>query len=176
MWRLDVYYLHRHGMLTPGHASSLHWNRNGERVASIGMWAEAGRIVLKYRSRPRGAEEWQDMEYPVALDWTACNFGGQRPWFLCPRCGRRVAVLYGGTIYACRHCHNLAYESQREAVHHRLLNRAHKLRDRLGGDGWWSKPKGMHQKTFDRLFAEYQYYEEASNVAFCRRAKKILGW
>jgi hypothetical protein len=32
----------------------------------------------------------------VPLTYTPSNFGGRRPWFVCPspRCGRRVAILY----------------------------------------------------------------------------------
>ena len=77
MWRLTIFYLHKRGLLTPGRSSSLTWSRNGEPVASIGMWAEADHIVLKYRTRPRGGK-WEDKEYPVFLDWTACHLGGQR--------------------------------------------------------------------------------------------------
>jgi hypothetical protein len=165
MWRLDVYYLHRNGMLAPGRASTLNWNRNGERIASIGMLAETGRIILKYRTRPPGGE-WEDKEYPVALEWTACHLGGQRPWFLCPCCGRRVAVLYGGSVYACRHCHNLAYTCQREAVHSRLLSRALKIRGRLGWESdHGQKPKGMHQRTFERLAWEHDRFNAASWMA-----------
>ena len=131
-------------------------------------------VTLKYRTRPRGGE-WEDKEYPVGLEWTPCHYGGHRPWFLCPCCRRRVAILFGGSIYACRHCHNLAYDSQREMVHTRLQSRAHKLRARLGGDCWWHRPKGMHQRTYKKLLAEYQHYEEAADVAFYGRAKKILG-
>jgi hypothetical protein len=37
-------------------------------------------------------------------------------WFICPAvgCGRCVAILYGGGIFACRHCYRLAYASSRE--------------------------------------------------------------
>ena len=72
------------------------------------------------------------------------------------RCGRRVAVLYGGGVYACRHCHNLAYRTQREQAYDRASSKADKIRKRLGweagilnGDG--GKPKGMHWETFHRL-------------------------
>ena len=36
--------------------------------------------------------------------------------FICPAagCGRRVAILYRGGIFACRHCYRLAYASSRE--------------------------------------------------------------
>jgi hypothetical protein len=50
------------------------------------------------------------MEYPVRLEWTGCNLGGRRAWFLCPAqgYGRRVAILFRGSIFACRHCHKTA--------------------------------------------------------------------
>jgi hypothetical protein len=53
----------------------------------------------------------------VPLSWTACNLGGQRPWFFCPGagCGRRVVILYApGCYFLCRPCYDLSYESQRE--------------------------------------------------------------
>ena len=103
------------------------------------------------------------MHEPVSLDWTACNFGGERPWFICPdvRCGRRVAVLYGpGRYFLCRHCYDLVYESQRENEMHRALRRAQTIRERLGGSANMTKPfperpKGMHWKTYERLWWEY---------------------
>ena len=55
------------------------------------------------------------------MEWTPCNFGVERPWFVCPgvvngvACGRRVAILYGPGKYSlCWHCYDLRYESQRE--------------------------------------------------------------
>ena len=37
---------------------------------------------------------------------TPCNLGNWRAWFICSVVGhgRRVAILYGGGIFACRHC------------------------------------------------------------------------
>ncbi len=55
----------------------------------------------------------------IGLEWTPCNYGGSRPWFMCPGegCGRRVAILYGPTLpLLCRLCRNLVYESQRRAT------------------------------------------------------------
>ncbi len=51
----------------------------------------------------------------IRLAWTPCNYGGSRPWFLCPGegCGRRVAILYGPTLpLLCRLCRGLRYASQ----------------------------------------------------------------
>jgi len=56
-------------------------------VSSIGLLAEHGRVVLKYRYRRRGGlgDEWEEVEQPVYLTWTPCNLGGKRPWFVSAR-------------------------------------------------------------------------------------------
>ena len=51
------------------------------------------------------------------LTTTTPRFGGLRYWFLCPRCGRRAGKLYHVERWACRRCHNLAYQSQRHSRH-----------------------------------------------------------
>lgn len=45
-----------------------------------------------------------------------CHLGGARRWFLCStgRCARRVGILYGGKVFARRHCRGTAYLSQAE--------------------------------------------------------------
>ncbi len=70
--------------------------RDEETLASIFIRTEADKVTLSYRHQ-RAGSDWQPMEYAVQLDWTACTYGGARPWFLCPAesCGRRVAKLYG---------------------------------------------------------------------------------
>lgn len=155
---LDVRYLQRNGYLRPGTASSQRWSRRGEQLASINLSAWDGHVTLSYRTRDRGSEEWEQKEYPVSLEWTRCNYGGERAWFRCPalRCGRRVAILYGGSIFACRRCHNLAYDSQSETRHGRMLLKAQAIREKLGGtpciaDEFPQKPKGMHWLTYHRL-------------------------
>jgi hypothetical protein len=50
----------------------------------------------------------------VGLDQTRCTLGGSRPWFVCPGCGTRRAVLFCiGGVFRCRVCHDLAYRSTR---------------------------------------------------------------
>src|SRR5215207_7192048 len=101
------------------------------------------RVILTYRHRSGPSGEREDVQEPVPLTWTACNFGGQRAWFVCPRagCGRRVAVLYGpGSYFLCRHCYDLVYESQRENGMYRALHKAQSIRERLGGSASMMKP------------------------------------
>ena len=175
MRALDIRRLQRDGLLTPGRTFGWNWLRNGEEVASIQTRTEVDRVILNYRSRSNGGE-WQAMEYPVTLEWTPCNLGGRRAWFLCPArgCGRRVAILFGGSIFACRHCHKLAYECQRETDDDRAMRRADTIRRRLGwGAGIANpeggKPKGMHWRTFERLKAEHDAFANASWAGMAER-------
>jgi len=99
----------------------------------------------------------------VRIVRTPCHLGGSRPWFICPAlgCGRSVAVLYGGAIFACRHCYRLAYASTRESAGDRATRRADRLRERLGWEpgilnGEGGKPKWMRRRTFERLSATHE--------------------
>jgi hypothetical protein len=175
MLALDIRRLQRDGLLMPGRAFVWQWTRNGDEVASILIRTEADRVILNYRSRSNGGE-WQPMEYPVTLEWTGLHFGGRRAWFLCPArgCGRRVAILFGGPIFACRHCHNLAYQCQRETDADRALRRADAIRRRLGWEAGIAnpaggKPKGMHWRTFERLKSEHDAFVNASWAAMAER-------
>jgi hypothetical protein len=87
-------------------------------VASLGYTATGDAIRLYYKIHWRDREPEQ-INYQVPVVWTPCNFGGERPWFVCPgsRCGgRRVTKLYlppgGARYYLCRHCHDLTYHSR----------------------------------------------------------------
>jgi hypothetical protein len=103
------------------------------------------------------------VEQRVAVVWTPCRFGGDRPWFVCSvasnrvYCGRRVIKLYGaGRLFACRHCYRLGYTSQQESAHQRGLWKSQKIRMRLGGnpsmlDEFPGKPKGAC--TGERMIA-----------------------
>jgi hypothetical protein len=172
---IDVNRLHREGCLQPGWWGGWQWTRDGEKVASIDMRAEERRLLLLYRYRSWGSDDWEEIEEPVSLEWTTCHFGGARPWFVCPgmvngvACRRRVGKLYGaGRYFLCRHCDRLGYQSQREQRHDRVVRRVDKIRMRLGGDpGMWTpfpeKPKGMHWRSYDRLRERAATAEEAAN-------------
>lgn len=50
----------------------------------------------------------------IPLRATTPNYGGIRWWFLCPRCSRRVSLLYKPSNlqwFLCRYCYELTYES-----------------------------------------------------------------
>jgi hypothetical protein len=94
----------------------------------------------------------------VSVTWSDRNFDGRQPYFLCPEshCGKRVSILYlTENKLACRTCSQLAYESQHETKHLRLMRRASKLRKKLGAPTRLlapipAKPKRMHHETYEQ--------------------------
>lgn len=100
----------------------------GENKSSIG-WTivmnkenEQDYIRLFYTFTDYRTGEKGEMDFKVPLVATSCNYGGVRYWFLCPLakngqpCGRRIGVLYRiGKYFGCRHCGEIAYNSQRQS-------------------------------------------------------------
>ena len=151
---LDVRRLQREGVLTDNWVTWT-WSRQGRPVASVGIRTEEGCVLLRYRNRIER----------IVLESTPCHLGSHRVWWQCPAagCGRRSAVLYAGSTFACRRCHQLVYASQRESEANRVMRRADKIRRRLGwipgianADG--SKPRAMHWRTFERFRAEHEAF------------------
>ena len=123
----------------------------------------AGEILwLRYSLESLGRHpDKKEVEVNVRLAFTPCNFGGERPWFLCPNllCPRqRVAKLYfGASGFLCRNCYQLTYPSQQGGPEDRALRQLHKINTRLGmADGLPDsalpqRPKRMRKKTYALL-------------------------
>src|SRR5262245_54889772 len=62
-------------------------------------------------------------DFQIKIQRTWCNYGGTRPWFLCPKCGDRRAVLYdvNASEFGCRRCLDLHYTSDKEDKFDRLM-------------------------------------------------------
>lgn len=157
---IDVRQWHKARTLAISREFIWQWSLGEKEIASIRVNTAPDRITLSYQTRNHGHS--QKHHYPVQLEWTDCHLGGRRPWFLCPAkgCGRRVAILYEGGVFACRHCHDLRYTSQREHGYDRAARRAGWVRKKLGWapgilNGAEGKPKGMHWQTYYRLCVQY---------------------
>ncbi len=154
---LDVRLLGREGLLRPTGWMTLTWKAGNQATASMRIRGGRDQVHLRYRHQPFGGA-WKEESYGIRLAYTPCHLGGDRAWFLCPAagCGRRVAVLFGGVVFACRHCYRIAYPSTREDAWDRVTRRADVIRARLGWtpgilNGMGPKPKWMRWRTFERL-------------------------
>jgi len=173
---IDVRQLSRKGYLVQGLRYSWKWN-NGSNIV---IETKPGAIELFY-SISRNEKPREDVHITVPLSWSSCNYGGERPWFICPGkgCGRRVAKLYmGGKYFLCRHCYDLVYLSQRQAKAFRLLDKAQKICRRLGANNCddlfgTPKPKGMHWRTYEKLVDEAQEVELESLYAISQKLNDI---
>lgn len=113
----------------------------------------------------------------IALEWTSCNFGSERPWWKCPVCDRRSGILYtsGSDRWACRRCHGLNYTSQRlsGSPHLQRWGRIRRFQIKFSLPGDWDplrhshilpkRPKGMHYRRFQREVQVFWKLEEDFN-------------
>jgi hypothetical protein len=171
--KIDIRWFSRKGFLHQGIVLNFSRACQRDKCDLIGLRVETDRLVLIYRNRQNGGQ-WEQIKDEIFFTWTSCNYGGHRQWFLCPGCNIRVAILYGGKYYRCRHCSNLTYSSQQESKSDRLMRKARKIRARLGASNNLSeplmfKPKNMHQKTFDRLRKEADDANYRSLIIMGRR-------
>jgi hypothetical protein len=142
---------------------------------------QADTIILAYRPQV-GRGDWQSVHHTITLAWTPCHYGSRRPWFLCPGCGRRVAVLcLGEQGFRCRHCARLPYGSQRETPLDRRYRKVRKIRQRLGASAnlrepirLCDKPKGMHWRTWERLGAEEERVYKAITAYTTAKLRRFL--
>ena len=163
--RVDIRWLKRRRYLIPGAIGSISWSRGYEQTWSVNFRVEHNQLVLSYRHKADDGE-WEPVEQVIWFDRTLCNYGGHRLWFWCPHCRRRVAILYATSkFFLCRHCYGLAYTSQQLSPSDRLMAKARKIRQRMGGSDDLSerfpdKPKGMHWRTYWKLHGKAEQAEE----------------
>ena len=167
MHALDIRKIARVGLFRTGGSFTFQWTRGSTVMASIGGIVDSANSVTLHYCMRRPDGEWQDMRYPVTVEWTACHYGSTRPWWNCPCCAKRVAVLWGGSTYACRQCQKINYESTRTTDSNKPFDRADKLRKRLGwvpgiARGIGERPKGMHLTTYYRLAHKYTVHAQAT--------------
>lgn len=178
--------------LTPGTRGTYRWYRGGEESGDI-VWettrhADHGVMLrLKFTVTDRRTGEERDYDYPVPIEFTECNFGGERPWFRCPgvvdgeECNRRVGKLYcppGRDLFLCRHCYDLGYTTSRTSGDEmkQAELRFRKAHAKINGErkhpGQYflppKRPKGMHWSTYGDLCEElrdaYREWEEANHA------------
>ena len=168
--RLDVRRCHREGVLHAGRSGTWKWSDavTGERKSTIGYRGGDGFLHLDY------SIDGKPCSQRIALDTTGCNYGGTRPWFVCPVRGERVAVLFlRAGRFACRHCQRIAYASQSDDAMGRAWRKEATIEAKLGPN--WTRPKGMHRATRERLLAVIWDCEERRDVALAQFLGVMMG-
>jgi hypothetical protein len=127
---IDVRDWARNGFLLQQGTRELRWVNDGTTVFSIRVETQAtrvetqaNRVVLRYHVLGPGGQR-DPIDEGILLDRTKGGPGWQRLWFLCPGCGKRVAILYLKKYYfRCRLCLGLVYRSQKVTPSQRALSR-----------------------------------------------------
>lgn len=167
---IDVRHFQQAGVLRHHWTGPWYW-LDGHTLAvnyKLYMWSWMDQVWLQYT--------WhgQQVEETIQLERTACFFGGTRPWFSCPGCQHRVAVLYLHMgAFRCRCCHDLRYRSQSEDAIDRTWRAQTKVERELGHYG--RRPKGMHESTHKRLAEKIKKVESERRVLVHEGFRRLLG-
>lgn len=180
---MDIRRMHEKGKLTPGNVFPWSWYYGRRRVFAVAVRVSPDADAVKvFRSSANG----EVLKELVRLSWTRPHYGGALSWWLCPCCGKRVAILYArnGWEFACRQCHNLVYPVQRESDWDAALRKARKIRKRLGAgpsvlEPVPPKPLRMRWATYTRLREELLHAEkkavEALKAEFVTMDESLIG-
>lgn len=130
------------------------WALAGETTCRIGVQTSPGLVQVSY------THSSQYREQRISITYTSCHFGRSRPWFCCPGCARRCAILcLGESGFFCRKCYRLLYRSQTSSKLDRLFQQRTEMEERMYGDEGWFR-RGIHCKTRRRLMARYAALED----------------
>lgn len=173
---IDLAWLKKRGVLKTGYSGSLSWSRGGARIADITYEVREAGLSLTYRVTPRRGEAFA-VDETIRFVWTEQPLGGRRRWFLCPSCRRRCRTLFGGAYFRCRRCHGLQHASKYEPDYDRAMEKANRLRQRLGDHQFTAfdfdelppKPPRMRWTTYQRLEAEYAALQRRWKVGVIQR-------
>jgi len=162
---LDIRELQRRANLHGFSYLSVRWTR-GYSKSSVGITVHDGAEVTITYADGRGDNHAETL----GITWTRPNYGGERPWWTCPWCSRRCAIVYalGANPFVCRLCASLTYATAQSDGFSRAARKSVERRRRLGwelGAPFPIKPKGMHWRRWERLVAEYSAAAKAAHVA-----------
>lgn len=156
---LDVRHLHRAGHLTRTDDVAWHWQ--GGSAARLHCGPDV--VTVNYYFLRRG-QPMRTVYQDVAIVRTRCNFGSTRPWFACPSCKRRCAILLLVHVALCLNCAAIPYPSGVLASIERDIRRQRTIERYLAAgqdEPSWTKPKGKHAAKFTRFVDEYFTLEDS---------------
>jgi hypothetical protein len=153
-------------MPAPGQRAYLQWADGA--TATLERQGEAVDVFYRW---PDG-DGWRTTVETVRLMTHRPYLGGVHHFIACSQCGRRAHR------FKCRRCGNLANRSQSQGAWVRALQRARRIRQRLGADGGAGdpmppRPKGMRQRTYRALVAEVRALEAIPPTAWLTDGHRV---
>ena len=169
--------------------SYLAWRTEG--VRELDGEERADRVRFRYTTTHYPSEESTTVEYVVRFNYTEPNFGGVRPWFMCPECGTRRRKLYlpprrNADRFLCRECYDLGYRSSRTSGDEleRAEQRYRKAFAKADAEDRRphpnnppytpDRPKGTHRDTFDDLLADVRKARQEWDDRMNGRMRELL--
>ncbi len=149
--RVDIRIWHKLGLLWSGGRNTWTWSRGDERAGSITFCVSEHAINLIYSINGKDASQ------RIGRVSTPCHYGGSRPWFCCPACQSKSALLYlRAGRFACRRCQRVSYSTQSGTSHDRLCRLYYRLAEKIER----GKPKWQRRSTFIKLEDRFEKVSE----------------
>lgn len=186
--KLDINRLIRKGFIQPGsyRRCPIIWTDSiyGELLASAIIFADMsnaceGSFEIRFDN---------DLQHHFHLTTMSRNFGGRQWYFICPRSGIPVSVLWmppGASRFASRKHwgRQVAYASQFLDQIGRAHHGKAKINRRLCSIGSFDpdewdfppKPKWMRQRTYSRAEMKFDHYEHALDIGICELMARLAG-
>lgn len=165
---IDINAMVRLGAIREGYSGTGHWRwvsaDTGEETSKIGYECntiDKSNSYLRLIYKMTSTQE--KIDYKIPLVRTYPPYGGVRFWFICPKTGKRVGKLYivsGSNYFLSRHVYRIHYASQTHDKITRSIDKKWKLMNKVDGEYFPIRPKGMHSKTFDRIFCQFIALED----------------
>jgi hypothetical protein len=145
-----------------------------------------GVVYQMHYSESEGVMEFDGCR--VRLDTTSCNYGGQRPWFICPYCEkRRRRLIWADHALTCRSCLDYGYycldRTKTDYAYYYLMAKKICLKldpkfewedGRIGCATFPEKPKGMHRSTYRKLRDRFRAYMDEGDQLLSARVKALI--
>jgi hypothetical protein len=178
---LDINRMMKMGAIRDGCVNSGNWlwvdKKTGKKNSEIGYECNALDKADSYlRLSYKFTDTDHSVDYKIRLVRTYPRYGGVRFWFICPERGKRVAKLYlipSDGRFVSRHVYKVYYASQMKGKLDRAIDKKWKLLDKVEGKYFPQRPKGMHQKTFDRIVDKFTAQEESCDWMMIQRFGKM---
>ena len=159
---VDIRELKRRGVLIAGSSTTITLIRNERPTGQLLMKSITSGILWGYRSLTDNDRSNDSFGNRIEVVDTKCHFGNTRPWFSCPTCHKRVAVLYcARSTLMCRTCGQINYASQQMTELDYKLRQVAFRRERLGaGDMFLHKLSRIDKPKYMRYTTYFQYLGE----------------